>query len=187
MTSAQASGDVGSTIEPMSSMPIFKRLYFVIYKLLALTFSVLITECSELLSRKNPGGFRHVFLSKSTRFESTDFASVMIEAAAGVISTPNLRCDSSSDKRKHNNEINFIRWYNNRFCESFITRTQLHVSYLNDWQLQIYWLSFINTYVFTGYARIPKPSGTSTMALSDKQIQLWRSDRKRKTTYTIEI
>ena len=38
MTSAQASDDVGSTIEPTSSMPIFKRLYLVIYKTLALTF-----------------------------------------------------------------------------------------------------------------------------------------------------
>ena len=44
MISAQASDDVGSTIEPTSSMPIFKRLYLVIYKTLALTFSALLKE-----------------------------------------------------------------------------------------------------------------------------------------------
>ena len=40
MTSAQTSDEVGSTFEPTSSVPIFKRLYLVIYKILALTFSV---------------------------------------------------------------------------------------------------------------------------------------------------
>ena len=45
MTSAQASDDVGSTIEPTSSMPIFKRLYLAIYKTLALNFSVMLKEC----------------------------------------------------------------------------------------------------------------------------------------------
>ena len=45
MTSAQASDDVGSTIEPTSSIPTFKRLYLVIYKALASTFSVMLEEC----------------------------------------------------------------------------------------------------------------------------------------------
>ena len=34
MKKAQASDDVGSTIEPTSSMPIFKRLYLVIYEMM---------------------------------------------------------------------------------------------------------------------------------------------------------
>ena len=37
MMPVQASDDVGSTIEPTSSMPIFKRLYLIIYETLALT------------------------------------------------------------------------------------------------------------------------------------------------------
>ena len=41
----QASDDVASTIEPTSSLPIFKRLYLVIYKILALPFSLLLKEC----------------------------------------------------------------------------------------------------------------------------------------------
>ena len=45
MTSAQATDDVGSVIEPTSSRPIFKRLYLIIYKTLALTFSVQLKEC----------------------------------------------------------------------------------------------------------------------------------------------
>ena len=63
----------------MSSVPIFKPLYLVIYTTLTLAFSVLLTECLELLLCKIPGWSMHVFLSKLTRFESTDFASVMID------------------------------------------------------------------------------------------------------------
>ena len=47
MTLAQASDDVGFTSEPTSSKPIFKRLYVVIYKTLALTYSVLPKECKN--------------------------------------------------------------------------------------------------------------------------------------------
>ena len=36
--SAQANDDVGSTIEPTSSMPIFKRLYLIIYNTAARPF-----------------------------------------------------------------------------------------------------------------------------------------------------
>ena len=39
MKSAEITDEVGSTIELSSSVPIFKRLYLVIYKTLALTFS----------------------------------------------------------------------------------------------------------------------------------------------------
>ena len=37
--------NLGSTIEPASSLPIFKRLYHIIYKTLALIFSVQLREC----------------------------------------------------------------------------------------------------------------------------------------------
>ena len=49
MMSAQASDDVGPTIDPMSSIPNSKRLYIFICKTLALTFSVLVKGCYELL------------------------------------------------------------------------------------------------------------------------------------------
>ena len=71
--------DVITVLEPTSSVPIFKPLYLVIYTTLTLAFSVLLTECLELLLCKIPGWSMHVFISKSTRFESTDFASVMID------------------------------------------------------------------------------------------------------------
>ena len=45
MKSAQASDEVGSTIEPTAYMLIFKRLYLVIYKTLALTFSIQLKGC----------------------------------------------------------------------------------------------------------------------------------------------
>ena len=69
-------------------MPIFIRLYLVFNITLALTLSVMLKECYELLLCEIPGWSRHVFLSKSTKFESTDFASVMI--AADVISVPSV-------------------------------------------------------------------------------------------------
>ena len=86
MTSAQASSEFGSTIEPTSSMPIFKRLYLVIYKTLALTFFSTAGRMLRSLC-KIPGWSRQVFLSKSTKFESTDFASVMTDDV-GCISVP---------------------------------------------------------------------------------------------------
>ena len=48
--------------EPTSSMPIFKRLYLVVYKTLALTYSVLLKECQELSLCKfqaDPGMFSY--------------------------------------------------------------------------------------------------------------------------------
>ena len=63
MTSAQACDEVGSTIEPTSSMPIFKWLYLVIYETLALALSVLLNELLELSLCKIPGWSRHVFLA----------------------------------------------------------------------------------------------------------------------------
>ena len=49
MMSAQASNDVGPTIDPTSSIPISKRLYLFICKTLALIFFVLVKGCYELL------------------------------------------------------------------------------------------------------------------------------------------
>ena len=46
MTSAETNDEVGSTIEPTSSMQIFKRwLYLFVYKTLALTISAQLKEC----------------------------------------------------------------------------------------------------------------------------------------------
>ena len=85
ITSAQASDDVGSTIDPTSSMPIFKRLYLIIYKTLALTVSVLVTECSELFaclfSYQNRRGLNRPILRPLW---------LMMSAAADAISVPSV-------------------------------------------------------------------------------------------------
>ena len=92
MTSAQASDDVGSTIEPTSPMPIFKRLYLVIYKTLALTFPVLLKECKELLSCKIPGWSRHVSYQNRRGLNRPILRPLwlMTSAAADVISVPSV-------------------------------------------------------------------------------------------------
>ena len=53
MTSAQTSDEVGSTFELTSSVPIFKRLHLVIYKTVALTFSVQLKECKNVKNYHN--------------------------------------------------------------------------------------------------------------------------------------
>ena len=79
MTSAQSWSRRHHWFEPTSSFPIFKGLYLVIYKTLARIFSVRLKECWELYLCKNPIRNMHVYPTKSSRFQSTDFASVMID------------------------------------------------------------------------------------------------------------
>ena len=79
MTSAQSWSWRHHRFEPTSSLPIFKGLYRVIYKTLALIFPVQLKECWSLYLCKNPSQNRHVYPAKSSRFESIDFASVMID------------------------------------------------------------------------------------------------------------
>ena len=78
--------DVGSVVEPTLSLvwtdvilAIFKGLYLVIYIKLALIFPVKLKGYWELYLCKNPSRRNmHVYPAKSLRFESTDFASVML-------------------------------------------------------------------------------------------------------------
>ena len=88
--------DVDSIEEPTSSLvwvdfilADFKGLYLVICKTLALIFPIQLKECSELHLCKNPTWNMHVYLAKSSRFESTDFESVMIDTA-DVIHVPRV-------------------------------------------------------------------------------------------------
>ena len=113
MTSAQSWSRRHHWLEPTSSMLIFKPLNLVIYKTLTLAFSVLLTECLELLLCKIPGWSRHVFLSKSRRFESTDFVSVMIDD-----------CDVCSE---HGSRFSFYQARMRRVVEE--SRHVLHVEY----------------------------------------------------------
>ena len=70
--------NLGSTIEPTSSLPIFKRLYHIIYKTLAHFF---------LYSWENVKNYHYanfqadpwIFLAKLSRFRSANFASVMTD------------------------------------------------------------------------------------------------------------
>ena len=72
-------GDVGSSQWWLRLHADFQTLYLVIYKILGLNFYVLLKGCQELLLCKIPGWSMHLFLSKSTRFGSTEFASLTID------------------------------------------------------------------------------------------------------------
>ena len=64
MTSAQSRSQRHHWFEPTSSLPIFKGLYLVIYKTLALIFPVQVRECEELYLCKNPSRNMHVYPAK---------------------------------------------------------------------------------------------------------------------------
>ena len=82
MTSAQSWSRRHHCFGPTSSLPVFKRLYLDIYKTLAFTFLAQLKECQELYVWKNTSRNMHVYPAKSSRFESTDFASVMIDGCS---------------------------------------------------------------------------------------------------------
>ena len=77
----------------------FKGSYLVIYKTLALIFPVQLIECSELYLWKNPRRNMHVYPAKSSRFESTDFASIMIDdiGCSRLHQCPQCACDTNGD------------------------------------------------------------------------------------------
>ena len=50
--------------EPTSSVPIFRRLYLIIYETLLHIFSVQLKDCYELYLCKNPSQNMHVYLAK---------------------------------------------------------------------------------------------------------------------------
>ena len=86
MTSAQANDDVSSTIEPTSSLAwadvIHADFQTVMSHHLQNISTYLFCTAERMLRTiimENSRLIRHAFLSKSTRFESTDFASVMID------------------------------------------------------------------------------------------------------------
>ena len=79
MTSAQSWSRRHHWFEPTSSLPICKGLYLVIYKTSALIFPVQLKVCLKLYLCKNPSRNMPVYSTKSSRFETTVFASVMID------------------------------------------------------------------------------------------------------------
>ena len=79
MTSVQSWSRRHHWLESTSSMPIFKRLCLVIYKILTLVFPVNDKEGYELYLYKDPNRNMNIYLAKLSRFESADFASVMID------------------------------------------------------------------------------------------------------------
>ena len=96
MTSAQSWSWHHHWFEPTSSLPIFKGLYLVIYKTLALIIPVQLKECKELYLCKNPSRNIHVYPTKLSRFESTDFTSVMIDDVGCSRRHQCPRCDQQA-------------------------------------------------------------------------------------------
>ena len=96
MASAQSWSRRQHWFEPTSSLPIFKGLYLVIYKTLALIFPVQLKEWLERYLCKNTSRNMHVYQAKLSRFESTDFASIMIDDVGCSRCHQCPRCDSKS-------------------------------------------------------------------------------------------
>ena len=71
--------NLGSTIEPTTSLPIFKRLYDIIYKTLAVFFFCAAERMLRTIIMQIFRLIQAFFLAKSSRFKSADFASVMTD------------------------------------------------------------------------------------------------------------
>ena len=78
--------DVGSVVEPTSSLAWagvipadFQRVIYLVIENISTCLSCKLKEGYEQYLYKNQSRNRHIYLAKSSLFESTEFASVMID------------------------------------------------------------------------------------------------------------